>query len=168
LDDIHRLIKDGNEVRIIESRTEEDITSKVLAQIILEFDAPKVGLFPAALLHQVIRANEPLIRDFIEKYFNQALSAFLHSQQQFAQFLRQSLGLHTGPAPGLDWGRMMMTPLWPAFLGAHSSSHHPLPSTDTEPKDQAALPDEEADVRESVEQLRQQLKRLEARMPRKR
>ena len=93
LEEIRTLICDGADIRATDSKTGEDITAKVLTQIILEQDPPKLGFFPVELLHQLIRANSPLIRDFVDKYFNHALRAFLESQRQFEQYLRQALGL---------------------------------------------------------------------------
>jgi polyhydroxyalkanoate synthesis repressor PhaR len=110
LEDIYRLIRSGRDVRVTDSKSGEDITAKVLAQIILDHDPPKLGLFPVALLHELIRANEPLVRDFVEKYFNQALRAFLATQEQFDQYLRQSLGLSRSLPFSGQWARMMMGP----------------------------------------------------------
>ena len=76
LEDIYRLVRDGYNVRASDSKTGDDITVKLLAQLILEHDPPKLAAFPVELLHQIIRSNESLLRDFVEKYFNGALTAF--------------------------------------------------------------------------------------------
>ncbi len=54
LEEINNLIRDGYEVRVTDSKTGQDITAKVLAQIILELDSPKLGIFPVPLLHRLI------------------------------------------------------------------------------------------------------------------
>lgn len=125
LDDIHRMIVEGHDISVTDSKTGQDITAKVLAQVIVELDPLKLGVFPSAMLHQVIRANEQLVTDFVEKYFNQALMAFLESKQAYEQFLRQSLGLAaegaanpaaTGAAA--NWMRFMMPApgsVWPGW-----------------------------------------------------
>src|ERR1041385_447641 len=76
LEDIQGLIRDGHDVRITDSKTGEDITAKVLAQILLELDPLKLEVFPAVLLHRLIRANEQIVREFIDKYFTRALTSF--------------------------------------------------------------------------------------------
>lgn len=157
LEGIHSLVRDGHDIRVTESKTGEDITAKVLAQIILELDSPKLEAFPVALLHQVIRANEPLIRDFIDKYFSQAFEAFLRSQEQFDQYLRQALGLSVGPAQASrTWARMMMGPFFYPYLFNDQASA-------------AVAGGEEAggsekDLRDMVEQLRLQLELLQRRL----
>lgn len=115
LEGIYRLVQDGFEVRISDSKTGEDITAKVLAQLILEHDPPKLAAFPAELLHQIIRSNESLLRGFVEKYFSHALSAFLKSQQEFERYMGQALGLQHVPPVGRAWMEMMMGPLALAF-----------------------------------------------------
>ena len=103
LEDIYQLILDGQDVQVTDVDSGEDITAKVLAQIILEHDPGKLGAFPAELLHRVIRANEPLIRDFIDRYFNQFLRAYMESQRDFDRYLRQAMGLEfpvSAPATG--------------------------------------------------------------------
>ncbi len=60
LEGIFRLVGDGHEVQVSDSKTGEDITVRVLAQLILEQAPEKLAALPAELLHQVIRANESL------------------------------------------------------------------------------------------------------------
>jgi len=93
LEEIHAAIRDGYEIEVIDSKTGHDITAKVLAQIIIELDPPKLGVFPVALLHKLLRSNEQLVQDFTEKYFNQALTTFLESQRKFEKSLRGAMGL---------------------------------------------------------------------------
>ena len=111
LEDIYQLILDGQDVQVTDVDSGEDITAKVLAQIILEHDPGKLGAFPAELLHRVIRANEPLIRDFIDRYFNQFLRAYMESQRDFDRYLRQAMGLEFPVSGAGDWFRTMMWPL---------------------------------------------------------
>jgi len=93
LEEIHAAIRDGYEIEVTDSKTGRDITAKVLAQIIIELDPPKLDVFPVALLHKLLRTNEQLVQDFTEKYFNQALSTFLKSQRKFEKSLRSAMGL---------------------------------------------------------------------------
>ena len=127
LEEIHAAIRDGCEVQVTDSKTGEDITAKVLTQIILDHDSPKLDIFPTALLHQLIRTNEPLVRDFVDKYFCQALSAFLQSQRQFEQYLRQALGLPATLPAAQFWTRWMMGPFAPCRGWGQPGSQPPPP-----------------------------------------
>jgi polyhydroxyalkanoate synthesis repressor PhaR len=163
LEGIYGAIRDGLDVHVTDSKTGEDITAKVLAQIILDHDSPKLGFFPVALLHQLIRANEPLVRDFVDKYFCQALEAFLDSQRQFDHYLRQTLGLPTVLPGAQDWARLMMGPLAQTFfppVRTDVPAAQPPDVAPPQPRAEAAEPAEDADLRGLVQQLREEVRSL--------
>lgn len=161
LEGIFSAIRDGYDVRVTDSKTGEDITAKVLAQIILEQDAPKLDIFPVALLHQLIRTNDTLVRDFVDRYFCRALSAFLDSQRHFEQYLRQTMGLQTSMPTPQDWARMMMGPFAPAFF-PNSSGQMPPERGERIPGEPPEANGD--DVRQQIEQLKQQLDSLRAQL----
>src|SRR6478672_7255816 len=109
LNEIYGKIREGYEIEVTDSKSGEDITAKVLAQIIIELDSPKLGVFPVALLHRLLRSNEQILQDFVNKYFNQALEAFLTSRRSMEQYFRQAMGMQPPPA-GMDWAKMMLGP----------------------------------------------------------
>lgn len=134
-----------------DSKSGEDITAKVLAQLILEHDPPKLAAFPAELLHQIIRSNESLLREFVEKYFSRALAAFLRSQQEFDRYLGQALGLYSMNPLSRGWAEMMMGPFARAFLA---------PVQEQESTEQTSSPHPSAEdpkVWKMIEELKQQV-----------
>ena len=128
MEEIFRLIRDGHSVQVSDSKTGEDITTRVLAQLILEQAPGKWAALPAELFHQIIRANDSLLREFVEKYFHRALVAFEKSQREFEQYMRQALGLSNGllamsPVPwGANWAGMMLGPFMRAIAGGDDES----------------------------------------------
>lgn len=107
LEDIFNLVRAGREIQVTDSQSGEDITPRVLAQIILEHDPLKLAVFPVDFLHRVIRANEPLIREFMERYFGHFLQAYLDSQRQLNEYLRGAMGLGLPSSADNDWLRTM-------------------------------------------------------------
>ena len=77
LDEIAEIIRQGNDIKVIDTKTKEDITKEILAQIILEEERNKRDLLPKKLLYQVIRANEEFTRDFFENYLNMTMESYL-------------------------------------------------------------------------------------------
>src|SRR5208337_4193439 len=69
LEEIRSLVQQGLDVRITDGRSGADLTAQVLTQIILELDTPKLDSLPVPLLARLIRMNDSLVKDFIEKYF---------------------------------------------------------------------------------------------------
>src|SRR5690348_15810356 len=76
LEEIYALIREGHEVQVTDSRTGQDITAKVLAQIIIELDPLKLGVFPVPLLHGLLRSNEQAVTELGRRYFEQLLGFF--------------------------------------------------------------------------------------------
>src|SRR5215467_2105461 len=93
LDEIRNLIQQGYDIEVTDAKTSTDITAQVLTQIILELDTPKLDSLPVPLLVRLIRVNDQLVKDFIEKYFNQALKSFLDYQRQIEAQIRRTHGL---------------------------------------------------------------------------
>src|SRR5215831_6649546 len=93
LEEIRALIQQGYDLKVVDARTSADITAQVLTQIILELDTAKLDSLPVPLLVRIIRMNDQLVKDFIDKYFNQALESFLEYQRRVEEQIRQTHGL---------------------------------------------------------------------------
>ena len=160
LDEIRLLIQQGYDLRIIDARTSADITAQVLTQIILELDTPKIDSLPVPLLVRIIRMNDSLVKDFIEKYFNQALKSFLDYQQQVEEQIRRTHGLPSVFPSVSAWTKAMLEPFASAF------SSHPLDSS-TEahrPPEGAA---KTAELQQTIRDLQAQLAELKRKSPRR-
>ena len=66
LDEIAEMIKAGTEVRIVDNRSKDDLTSVTLAQIIFE-EEKKKNQMPLAVLREIIRHPGESISEFIQK-----------------------------------------------------------------------------------------------------
>ena len=106
LHEVHDLIVSGKEVCITDSRSGEDITNIVLAQIILERDPPKLDIFPASIFHIMIRSNRQALRVSFERVFAPFMSLVASQQQQFDAYVRQTVqGKVVSP---FDWASGLM------------------------------------------------------------
>ena len=150
LEQLHAAIRDGYEIQVTDSKSGEDITARILAQIILEHDAPKLSVFPVELLHRLLRSNQDLVRDFTQKYFSGALSAFLESQKKTEEYLRQAMGLQPSMMQMPNWAKMM----WGPF--------HPAAWTGQEPPSGPAQAPPELNAQ--LEQLQAELQKAQARL----
>ena len=156
LEEIHALIRDGYDIQVTDSRSGKDITGKVLAQIILELDSPKLDVFPVPLLHKLLRSSEQLVTDFVQKYFNEALDSFLDSQRNMEQAMRSAMGLPTSVPTLADLTKTMWSPL-KSVPWAHAEAQQPAapPPAGPGPEDLQAV----------IQKLREENARL--RRPRK-
>ena len=162
LDEIRGLIHQGYDIRVTDAKTGSDITAQVLTQIILELETPKLDSLPVPLLVRLIRMNDQLVKDFIEKYFNQALKSFFDYQQMLEQHVRQSHGLSATLPTMADWTKAVMAPFAAAFSPPEEKStgaraETPPPATST------ASPD----VMELISRLKDEVEQLKAKTPRR-
>jgi polyhydroxyalkanoate synthesis repressor PhaR len=89
LEDLAELIRQGNDIRVIDTKTKEDITKQILAQIIMEEEKNKNDILPMSLFYKIIRANEDFIRDFFENYLNSTLDSYLSYRQAMEEKLKE-------------------------------------------------------------------------------
>jgi polyhydroxyalkanoate synthesis repressor PhaR len=66
LDEIAEMIKQGAEVRIVDNRSKDDLTSITLAQIIFE-EEKKQNQMPLSVLREIIRRPSEVVTGFIER-----------------------------------------------------------------------------------------------------
>ena len=151
LDEIQSLIQQGYDIQVTDAKTGADITAQVLTQIILELDTTKLNSFPVPLLVRVIRMNDQLVKDFIDKYFNQALKSFFDYQQQVEEQIRRAHGLPPVFPSVSAWTKAVLQPFASAFSGAtgeQSAEPPPAPEQPATDELQQLVRDLQAQVAE--------------------
>ncbi len=76
LEDIAVIVKRGDDVRIIDNRTKEDLTSVTLTQIIFEEEKKKKGFLPMGALKKIIQNGGDTIKDLVEKTIDTGVHSF--------------------------------------------------------------------------------------------
>ncbi|MGN6370835.1 MAG: polyhydroxyalkanoate synthesis regulator DNA-binding domain-containing protein [Phycisphaerae bacterium] len=155
LEEIHSLIREGYDVQVTDSRSGEDITGKILTQIIVELDSPKLGVFPVPLLHKLLRSSEKIVTDFVQKYFNEALDSFLDSQRNMEHLMRSAMGLPTGGPMVADVTKMFWSPLKSVPWGAPP----PQQAAPATPPAAPSVPAEE-ELRATITKLQEEIAEL--------
>lgn len=91
LDGVTEVIKRGDRVEVVDAKTNEDLTSYILAQVLLEEAKKKNFLLPAPLLHLVIRYGDGVLAGFFDKYLHEIIKNYLSFQtvvgEQFKQWM---------------------------------------------------------------------------------
>src|SRR5438045_3874601 len=162
LDEIRSLIQQGYDLRVVDARTKADITAQVLTQIILELDTPKIDSLPVPLLVRIIRMNDQLVKDFIEKYFNQALKSFLDYQRQVEEQIRRTHGLPSAFPSVSAWTKALLEPFASVFSGRPGAATAEPSGQKDETK-----PAEEEDLLRVVHELRREVAELQQKKTRR-
>jgi len=157
LEEIRSLISEGYDIKVTDSKSGADITAQVLTQIILELDTPKIDSFPVPLLLRMIRSNDLAIRDFVEKYFNQAFKAFAEYQTQMEERMRQMKQVAGVFPPFEAWSQVAMSPFGVPFGAKPAAARAAAP-----PSPASAPSGESQDLRKSVVELQKQLAAMQA------
>lgn len=81
LEDIRDMIKQGEDVQIIDNATKEDLTSVTLAQIILEEERKQKGLLPLNAFKQIIQTGGEAIKEFVQKSLESGMGEFQKARE---------------------------------------------------------------------------------------
>ena len=92
LDDLSRMVKQGNEFVVFDAKTSEDITRPVLTQIIVEEEQKGQNLLPISFLRQLISLYGDSMQWLVPRYLDHAMSTFARNQEQLSKNLSSSFG----------------------------------------------------------------------------
>ena len=161
-EEIYELVRDGYDVQITDSKSGEDITAKVLAQLIIELDPLKLGVFPVPLLHGLLRATPQAMTEYVRRYWAQMFGSLVESQRDMGQYMSRMMGL---PAEGFppamaDWARMMWGAAGAPGNGGTKPSEEPAAEGESEPE----VVDDTGGLREELEALSREMEELKKRV----
>lgn len=92
LDYIKALINERQEFKVIDSKSEDDITKSLLLQIISESEANEnQSLLTNSLLKQLIRYYDTDMQDFLRQYLEQSLITFIEQQDQVQGMMKNMM-----------------------------------------------------------------------------
>jgi polyhydroxyalkanoate synthesis repressor PhaR len=96
LDDLAGMVREGVDFVVYDAKTGEDITRKVLTQIIFEEESRGQNLLPIQFLRQLIRFYGDQMQAFLPSYLELSLDSFIRQQErlrsQFATMTPAGIG----------------------------------------------------------------------------
>ncbi len=163
LDDLAAMVRQGIEFAVHDAKSGEDITRKVLTQIIFEEEGRGQNLLPIQFLRQLISFYGDRMQAFLPSFLELSLDSFMRQQARmrdqwshlgtpglgvFDEQIRQNMAL-------FDRAVKMFTPF--AFRGEEAVAAVPSPATS------GSRPDELADLKKQMAAMQAQLEALSAR-----
>jgi len=82
------LVRSGTEISVVDVGTRADVTSIVLAQIILEGERSHRGTLPPAFLHQLIKHGE-VWQEFVQQSLTSSLEGLMTSRREVDRVVRE-------------------------------------------------------------------------------
>ncbi len=92
LDELSRMVRDGEEFVVYDAKTGEDITRSVLTQIILEEDGKGRNLLPIGFLRQLIGFYDDQLHAFLPRYLELSMENFAKHQDQMRGYMQDTFG----------------------------------------------------------------------------
>lgn len=86
-----KLIRDGQDVQVIDSTSKEDVTKAVLIQLILEEEKNNKTVLPTEFLFQLLRVREESMQDFFKNHLSASFEAYLRTKEEFDRRFRSVL-----------------------------------------------------------------------------
>lgn len=102
-EELRDLVVAGRTIEVVDSRSGEDITNLVLAQVLLEHAPARLRVFPPELLHVLIRANQRLLPGLQQAL----LPSFASAIRGWQAWQRQMADLMVGAAPSDPFAWML-------------------------------------------------------------
>lgn len=81
LDQISEMIRDGEDVQILDNNTKEDLTSVTLAQIIFEEEKKQKSFLPLHAMRHLIQSGGESIQEFVAQAGGKVRSAFTRTRR---------------------------------------------------------------------------------------
>jgi polyhydroxyalkanoate synthesis repressor PhaR len=151
LDDLSRMVKQGNEFVVFDAKTGEDITRAVLTQIIVEEEQKGQNLLPISFLRQLISLYGDSMQWLVPRYLEHAMTMFARNQEQMRKSLQEAFGglFPFGPLEAM--GKQNL-----ALFEKTMKMFSPFPATAQEKK-----PAEEEPGEGKIDELRQRINTLQ-------
>jgi polyhydroxyalkanoate synthesis repressor PhaR len=83
LDHLAQMTRDGRDFKVIDAKTEDDITHNILTQIIMEEENRGQTMLPVSFLRQLISLYGDSMQSMVPQYLEASMEAFRRNQTQF-------------------------------------------------------------------------------------
>jgi polyhydroxyalkanoate synthesis repressor PhaR len=91
LDDLARMVREGEDFTVQDARTGDDITRAVLGQIIFEHENRGQHLLPTAFLRQLIRFYGDSLQAFVPGYLETSLAIFTRDREKLSDEIGKAM-----------------------------------------------------------------------------
>ena len=102
LADVKQLVLETEDFKVVDAKSNEDLTRSILLQIILEEEAGGAPLFSSVMLSQIIRFYGHAMQGMMGSYLEKTMQAFVEIQAKMQDQMQQQARslVQTFPFPG--------------------------------------------------------------------
>lgn len=154
LDDLRKMVQQDITFRVVDAKSNEDLTRAVLTQIIVEEESRGQNLLPISFLRQIISLYEDKMRWTLPQYLETVMGWYGRNQHELQKQLSGSMG--SVLPPGLE--EMQRNQM--ALFDQAMRIFNPLAKTKENPEKKKHEPDSQPD-RSEIDGLRDQIAALQ-------
>lgn len=148
LDHLATMVREGREFRVLDARSDEDITRGVLTQIIMEEESRGQTMLPVNFLRQLISMYGDSMQAMVPQYLEASMEAFRRNQAQFNEAMK---GAFAG-GPFADIARRNME-MFEAAAKAFQPKKGTTPAPASKADELTALKAQLAELQSKIEKL---------------
>lgn len=153
LDHLAQMTRDGRDFKVIDAKTEEDITHNILTQIIMEEENRGQTMLPVNFLRQLISMYGDSMQSMVPQYLEASMEAFRRNQSQFRQAIE---GTFAG-SPFAELTKRNLDMFEAAAAAFKTASANATPAA---PASSASKEDDIAALKEQLAGLQEKLNKL--------
>lgn len=151
LDHLAAMTREGRDFKVIDAKSEEDITHNVLTQIIMEEENRGQTMLPVSFLRQLIAMYGDSMQSMVPQYLEASMDAFRRNQAQFRQAMEGAFA--GGPFAEIAKRNIEM-------FEAAASAFKPKDGTQPEARPETASEDEVAALKAQLAGLQAKIDKL--------
>jgi polyhydroxyalkanoate synthesis repressor PhaR len=149
LADIRQMIVHGERIRVVEDKTDEDITRLILLQVIAEQEQFGQPILTTHLLESIIRFYGGPMQDFMSRYLESSVEAVMKQQESMQTQISQMLQVAPPPMNAMAEMARQNMELWTrmqeGMLGMFAAKGTEGAASAGEPAEEAGDPESRKD-----------------------
>jgi len=158
LDDLSKMVRNGEYFVVYDAKSGEDLTRSILTQIIMEEDSKGRNLLPINFLRQLIRFYDDSLQAFLPRYLDMSMENFSSHQEQIRHYIEGTFGRFFPIGQFEDMARQNIT-----LFQQAASIFAPTTDKDDAPKARAAAGkiDPGAETSKEIRELNDKIEALQ-------
>ncbi len=163
LDHLAAMTREGRDFKVVDAKTDEDITHNVLTQIIMDEESRGQAMLPVSFLRQLISMYGDSMQAMVPGYLEDSMNSFRRNQEEF----RSAVAGAFAQTPFAEMAKRNMEMLgaaasaFPPVAGAVPNPFAPAaPASTSSPASAASKDDEIAALKAELAQLQSKVERL--------
>lgn len=152
LDHLATMTREGRDFKVVDAKTDDDITHNVLTQIIMEEESRGQTMLPVSFLRQLIAMYGDSMQAMVPGYLAASMDSFHRNQEQFKSAVEGAFA-HSPFAEIAKRNMQMFEAATQAFQAPAAAPPAPTPTPAAKDDEIAALKAELTRLKDKVEKL---------------